>query len=724
MTQPSPVASSSRQVVLSNTAATPVASSSRQVARSNNQQQRFKPYPAKTPVKGPAKTQRDKVSTLAVEEMPPSIGAWADALQQADQSVSPLTSDPADKQYVLPEPALFVNTTPERHRKFLHHWTLLSGGFMYNLSQPENTQLLSAQEWRDILGFMTQRGHPKSRTYKRSTGLEDRIRPALEASDVSGLDGFPVPLHSLPEFSIDQTREIVWQVAETSFRFKFCSLDRRASKKHRLDQVKACFVGHMLIGVPLQMSKRGLAAMAIEERHRYVAAGELYDRVKNDAFGAKAFQHTRQPQDREEEAQLPVLVTAWKEKQRSKKMNAEPRGDDGGASDDEEDEDGRGALLRGYTKAGWRLAIQKVISNKRTAEKTKRKTKTKDYDEEESIAETPAMSKLLGLTAYTGRDKFRKDCHDKIHEYSKTLPGTINVGGKFQKAEALLWAQEDHAAWEAAATADEDVDWVECQKLVVSGFKQMVDTLHASGKVEAVPEDIHVHQPFKKQYEPLVKDCVNGMYEWAEKPLKDYSATHADCAKGALPVFPLSVDALDEISLKVLGQMVTTFLIQSYEAAFGSQVIPWGAVADKPDEYYDAAQFKLKFAVTGLEDLTRPAWYDLANTLASFAGAGTLGFFRKASAAQALPPPARSRPSTPPANPSRPSTPPPNPSRPSTPPPNPSRLSTLPPNPSRPPTPPPNPSRPSTPSFHSLWRNLSRAQTQDVGGKLKMLVGT
>lgn len=39
-------------------------------------------------------------------------------------------------------------------------------------------------------------------------------------------------------------------------------------------------------------------------------------------------------------------------------------------------------------------------------------------------------------------------------------------------------------------------------------------------RVEAVPEDIRVRQTFEKQYGQLVKDSINSMYAWAEKPLK------------------------------------------------------------------------------------------------------------------------------------------------------------------------------------------------------------
>ncbi|KAJ7659375.1 hypothetical protein B0H17DRAFT_1145389 [Mycena rosella] len=93
-------------------------------------------------------------------------------------------------------------------------------------------KLLSAQEWRDILDDRA----------RRSSKLEERIRPALQASNVASIEGFPVPIERLPQFSLEQTREIIWQVAETNFRFEFCALDRRASGKNRLDDA-ICWLG-------------------------------------------------------------------------------------------------------------------------------------------------------------------------------------------------------------------------------------------------------------------------------------------------------------------------------------------------------------------------------------------------------------------------------------------------------------------------------------------------
>jgi hypothetical protein len=71
------------------------------------------------------------------------------------------------------------------------------------------------------------------------------------------------------------------------------------------------------------------------------------------------------------------------------------------------------------------------------------------------------MAKVFGLASYTGRDQFRGERHNEINTHSCTLLGPGNAGGKFRKAEAELWANEDQAKWESAAEADEDVDWEE-----------------------------------------------------------------------------------------------------------------------------------------------------------------------------------------------------------------------------------------------------------------------
>ncbi|KAF8144581.1 hypothetical protein K438DRAFT_1873637 [Mycena galopus ATCC 62051] len=245
------------------------------ISRSGQKQPHFTPYPSnkttkrtsQKPAQNASKAARDKFRAVEAPEMPPSIPSWADALRDVNQSIPPFSSDGKDKRYVLPEPALFVGPeTPERRRLYLHHWNMVSDGIYFMMDQGA-PQLLSGQEWRDVLcGLVTQRGQPNSRTHRRSKALEDRIRPALQASNVSSIEGLPVPLHQVPYVSDKKFREAVWQVAEASFRLEFCSLDRRASKKIRYEQVKDCFAGRMLLGTPLEMSKCGWAAAEITDR--------------------------------------------------------------------------------------------------------------------------------------------------------------------------------------------------------------------------------------------------------------------------------------------------------------------------------------------------------------------------------------------------------------------------------------------------------------------------
>ncbi|KAJ7895875.1 hypothetical protein B0H14DRAFT_2558348 [Mycena olivaceomarginata] len=203
---------------------------------------------------GPAKVDHNKFVALTVSEMSPLIDFAGLAV---------------DTRYVLPEPALFANPDPQHCRRFLHHWKLLCDSFLF---MPANRpQLLAPQQWWDVLeGHMTKRGLPDSRSYRQSKELEDVILEALEVSNVKSIEGFPVPNKSLPEFSLGETQEIIWDVTETSLRFEFCALDRRASGQTRVDEVKKCFAGRMLVGLPLEMSKQGWASTSLEEHHVFV----------------------------------------------------------------------------------------------------------------------------------------------------------------------------------------------------------------------------------------------------------------------------------------------------------------------------------------------------------------------------------------------------------------------------------------------------------------------
>ncbi|KAF8147035.1 hypothetical protein K438DRAFT_1780354 [Mycena galopus ATCC 62051] len=270
------------------------------------------------------------------------------------------------------------------------------------------------------------------------------------------------------------------------------------------------------------------------------ACTEFYDRVKTDAFNAKAFQHTPRDEDVAEEARVPALSKKNENKKNGNRKSDKNNDDD--ASDQEEDEAGRSGLLRGYNISGWRRATQKVISNKQTAENSKLKHKNDDNRK----AEAPAMAKLLGLATYTGRDKFRDDHRDLILEHAKALPSTINTGSKFRKAGGMLWAQEDQAAWDIAAATEEGVDWKERQTLVASGFKTMVDKLHASGKfcpfvatmlIGAVRRGRNEKRPRNATETPpeLFLQVVSGRFSTKINPRETTSETTSETALETTP---------------------------------------------------------------------------------------------------------------------------------------------------------------------------------------------
>ncbi|KAJ7034115.1 hypothetical protein C8F04DRAFT_1183630 [Mycena alexandri] len=404
----------------------------------------------------------------------------------------------------------------------------------------------------------------------------------------------------------------------------------------------------------------------------------LHKTVKHDALEAKPFQHQPEAADRKEEAQLPKLVAAWNTKKGNKvetKKDDDNESDSGSDdSEDEADDAVQDTLLRGYTKTGWALAIQKVVSNKVSSAKTKAKlqrARGANSTEPEPGSSTPpasspgsarAAEKLLRICAYTGRDKFRDECHDAIHEFSKTLSGS-NAGGKFRKAERELWAKTDQRHWEEAAGNEQDVDWEERQNLIPLGFKQMVDDLNSSPKfhpfvalylmswlgedgqmkfrwAESVPKELAL-PVFKETYKPLVEEACNTIYKWSEVSLRalELDAGRADTSG---PSFPLTVEGVEDASPKALVTVVKKYLADSYAAAFGTTDIPWGDIETTPANFYDVTQFEPKVSLSRVDALTRDELYELGGMLAAVAGTGTRGLFRKgvAPARAAAAPPA------------------------------------------------------------------------------------
>ncbi|KAJ7184028.1 hypothetical protein B0H12DRAFT_1083260 [Mycena haematopus] len=200
-----------------------------------------------------ASASRDKFKPFDVEEMPTYIKAWADALQRVDQT-NTSSSAAEDKHYVFPEPALVASPQlAVRRTMFLHHWRLVKDAMTFRVS--EGGDLLSSQEWRDILEGRTERqGHRNKRT-ANSRSLNDIIGPSLRAVGIDALHGFPPAAHTIPIYNQYHAKQIIWEIAEDE-------IDRAL--------VKMCFSGGSnLFNVPLQWGKQGIASEDIKERHKY-----------------------------------------------------------------------------------------------------------------------------------------------------------------------------------------------------------------------------------------------------------------------------------------------------------------------------------------------------------------------------------------------------------------------------------------------------------------------
>ncbi|KAK7065032.1 hypothetical protein R3P38DRAFT_2827641 [Favolaschia claudopus] len=228
---------------------------------------------AAKPLNPAAKPGRDKFKPLERFEMPTSITPWTEALAAIDQSTPPACGPDRPQYYVLPEPALILSSDDEsRRRLLLHHYCMLRDALMFRLTDRSvRPQPLTTQEWRDVLqGKLVKQGKRGSRAETRSSIVEDLLHPALQACGINGLKDFPVAPNAVPAMNVHFAKELLWELAEMSFRYEFLALDSRASQRKRPDECRKCFAGDGLVGLDFRESQRGLAALALEERMPYL----------------------------------------------------------------------------------------------------------------------------------------------------------------------------------------------------------------------------------------------------------------------------------------------------------------------------------------------------------------------------------------------------------------------------------------------------------------------
>ncbi|KAJ7838240.1 hypothetical protein B0H14DRAFT_2361849, partial [Mycena olivaceomarginata] len=216
------------------------------------------------------KVVRDKFLPLECHEMPTVITAWSEALAAIDRKTPPSCGADLPQYYVFPEPALLASPDDELRRRLMyHHYRLLRDALMFRVSNSKGRQpqLLTTQEWRDVLqGKVAEQGKAGTRAHARSAGLEDLLRPAFKACGISALSDFPVSQNNLPAMHIHRVKELLWELGEMNFRYEFLALDARASRLQRPDLCRTCFASKTLVGLDFRESQRGLAALAVMDR--------------------------------------------------------------------------------------------------------------------------------------------------------------------------------------------------------------------------------------------------------------------------------------------------------------------------------------------------------------------------------------------------------------------------------------------------------------------------
>ncbi|KAJ7445677.1 hypothetical protein FB451DRAFT_1412692 [Mycena latifolia] len=157
---------------------------------------------------------RDKFVLVDLPEMPADIPSWAVALRAVDRTNAPRFRGPT-----------LTTATSSRSPRFLPRPRIRSGdALLYRLAdEGARAKPLATQEWRDVLGG------EMTKAQARTVGIDDLLGPALRACGLDTYEDFPAVEGSFEPITLHRAREIVWEIAETNFRFEFLSLDHRAS---------------------------------------------------------------------------------------------------------------------------------------------------------------------------------------------------------------------------------------------------------------------------------------------------------------------------------------------------------------------------------------------------------------------------------------------------------------------------------------------------------------
>ena len=222
---------------------------------------------------------RNKFLEIDLPSYPPSVSAWAGALENVRSRVS--EEDRATisfESYSVPDPAMFAHS--DHGRTFMKHWLTTRESWIWRVTRgstddPSRKHYLPTKVWRDLLFFgfpneIPPSAGPSSKgklssAEKRNRRLQS-VRDALfdgnqelEVENTPQLlawKGVPIPMPN-DEPSLDAVeREVLWELYEFNFRFDLLIVDSQLANdkwkvgngEHgeslkRFSQIGECFHG-------------------------------------------------------------------------------------------------------------------------------------------------------------------------------------------------------------------------------------------------------------------------------------------------------------------------------------------------------------------------------------------------------------------------------------------------------------------------------------------------
>ncbi|KAK6985127.1 hypothetical protein R3P38DRAFT_3230787 [Favolaschia claudopus] len=191
--------------------------------------------------------ERDKYSHFDHEYMADPIPSWASALAAVDRSQQSHHTSPSRNQYAFPESALLANST--QRDLYFRSYQHIRDALLYRIGDVDAPpDPLSPAEWRQVLrGNWSPQGAAKRTTRKLTDSIHRLLGPALKACGIDPGMGLEIKQETKIAVTVDEAKQITWELAEMNFRTDLCALDELACSENRHEECLACFPSGGLI---------------------------------------------------------------------------------------------------------------------------------------------------------------------------------------------------------------------------------------------------------------------------------------------------------------------------------------------------------------------------------------------------------------------------------------------------------------------------------------------